>query len=215
LQPRAFVEALKSVERYNNPSSLCQRERCETDSSFTNTTDWALSPLKDEKTPSFSVNTDTNVFYDFSSGKGGNIISFICQHNRCGKRKAIEILREYAGESGSGVRTRRMAATKVAKRYIRHEQKSKQSKAEILPDDYMERYEKSADKLAIWESEGISQASLEKFQVRYDPFSDRIVYPIRAPNGNIINVSGRTIDPEWKEKGFSSYESSLAAGFLR
>lgn len=27
---------------------------------------WALSPFKDEKTPSFSVRKETNSFYDFS-----------------------------------------------------------------------------------------------------------------------------------------------------
>lgn len=34
---------------------------------------WALSPFKDEKTPSFSVRKETNSFYDFSSGIGGNV----------------------------------------------------------------------------------------------------------------------------------------------
>lgn len=32
---------------------------------------WCLSPLRDEKTPSFSVRRETQQFYDFSSGKGG------------------------------------------------------------------------------------------------------------------------------------------------
>lgn len=29
---------------------------------------WGLSPLKEENTPSFSVNREEQVFYDFSSG---------------------------------------------------------------------------------------------------------------------------------------------------
>ena len=38
---------------------------------------WALSPFKDEKTPSFSIRKETNSFYDFSSGIGGNLLTFI------------------------------------------------------------------------------------------------------------------------------------------
>lgn len=38
---------------------------------------WALSPLKDENTPSFSVRKETNSFFDFSSGIGGNVLTFI------------------------------------------------------------------------------------------------------------------------------------------
>jgi AAA domain-containing protein/CHC2-type zinc finger protein len=35
-----------------------------------------LSPFKQEKTPSFSVNDDKGLWYDFSAGFGGNIIDF-------------------------------------------------------------------------------------------------------------------------------------------
>lgn len=37
---------------------------------------WALSPFKDEKTPSFSVRKETNSFYDFSSGIGGTYLCY-------------------------------------------------------------------------------------------------------------------------------------------
>lgn len=45
---------------------------------------WALSPFKDEKTPSFSVRKETNSFYDFSSGIGGNVLTFIRYYDKCG-----------------------------------------------------------------------------------------------------------------------------------
>ena len=35
-----------------------------------------LSPFKEERTPSFSVSPVKNMFYDFSSGIGGNVIKF-------------------------------------------------------------------------------------------------------------------------------------------
>lgn len=69
----------------------------------------------------------------------------------------------------------------------------------------MERYEKRDDKLMIWKQEGISEQSLKRFQVYYDSFSDRIVYPIRDVNGNIVNIGGRTLDPRWKAKQQRKY----------
>ena len=51
---------------------------------------WALSPFKDEKTPSFSVRKETNSFYDFSSGIGGNVLTFIRYYDKCGYAEAIE-----------------------------------------------------------------------------------------------------------------------------
>lgn len=58
---------------------------------------WGLSPLKEEKTPSFSIRKEENNFYDFSSGVGGNVLTFIRYYNKCGYQKAIEILKEYVG----------------------------------------------------------------------------------------------------------------------
>ena len=37
---------------------------------------WYLSPLRNEKAPSFKINRKMNVWYDHGSGKGGNIIDF-------------------------------------------------------------------------------------------------------------------------------------------
>lgn len=37
---------------------------------------WYLSPLRNEKTPSFKVNTKLNRWYDLGLAKGGNIIDF-------------------------------------------------------------------------------------------------------------------------------------------
>ena len=36
---------------------------------------WYKSPLREEQEPSFKVNTDRNLWYDFGAGKGGNIIA--------------------------------------------------------------------------------------------------------------------------------------------
>lgn len=175
---------------------------------------WALSPLKDENTPSFSVRKETNTFYDFSSGIGGNVLTFIRYHDKLGYSEAIKKLKAYAGCKGDTVPKRRISALDVAKKFAPPKKSVKQSKSTVLPDNYMERYEKKQEKLEVWRNEGISNASLDKFQVYYDNFSNRIVYPIRSPEGKIINVSGRTLDANWKEKGLRKYTYFMQWGEL-
>ena len=43
---------------------------------------WYLSPLRNEKTPSFKINKRINKWFDHGLGKGGNLIDFaILFHN--------------------------------------------------------------------------------------------------------------------------------------
>jgi len=44
---------------------------------------WYLSPLRNEKTPSFKVNKKLNRWYDHGLGKGGNMIDFAIQYHNC------------------------------------------------------------------------------------------------------------------------------------
>ena len=39
-----------------------------------------LSPFVNEKTPSFMVSPAKQIFKDFSSSKGGNVVSFLMDH---------------------------------------------------------------------------------------------------------------------------------------
>ncbi len=167
---------------------------------------WGLSCFKDEKTPSFSVRRDPPVFFDYSSGIGGNVFTFVKYYYRCSPREAIDILKKFAGINGEISSPRgKMAATMTCKRFLKPRTNQKHSSATILPDNYMERYEKNSEKLAVWENEGISRASLDKFQVYYDSFSNRLVYPIHNLDGKIVNIGGRTLDPLWKEKKQKKY----------
>jgi DNA primase len=167
---------------------------------------WGLSCFTDEKTPSFSVRQDPPCFYDYSSGIGGNVFTFVRFYHKCSGADAIKILQQYAGctEENAVIR-KKMSATLVCKKFAIPQKRKKESLSVILPSDYMNRYEKNDEKLEIWRAEGISRESLDKFQVYYDSFSDRLVYPIRNINGDIVNVGGRTLDPLWKEKKQRKY----------
>lgn len=168
---------------------------------------WGLSPFKPEKTPSFSVRKESGSWYDFSSGLGGNLYTFVRLYHKCTGREAIEKIQQYAGFDGeiTNAKNQTLTATRICKMFERPAQRAKESKTTILRDDYMERYERRDDKLAVWKNEGIGEESLEKFQVRYDSFSDRLVYPIRNRDGKIVNIGGRTLDPDWKEKKLRKY----------
>ncbi len=44
---------------------------------------WYLSPLREEKTPSFKVNRKLNRWYDHGLGRGGNLIDLGIEYHRC------------------------------------------------------------------------------------------------------------------------------------
>jgi DNA primase len=56
-----------------------------------------LSPFTKEKTPSFYVNDDKGQFFDFSSGKTGDIISFLQETQKLSFMEAVEQLAAEAG----------------------------------------------------------------------------------------------------------------------
>ncbi|HUH51189.1 MAG TPA: DNA primase [Flavobacterium sp.] len=51
-----------------------------------------LSPFADEKSPSFMVSPSKQIWKDFSSGKGGNAISFLMEHEHFSYPEAIRYL---------------------------------------------------------------------------------------------------------------------------
>lgn len=167
---------------------------------------WGLSPFKEEVTPSFSVRRETNRFFDFSSGIGGNLYTFVRFYNRCSSKEAVEILKKYSGCDGEVLSQRKkLSSTIVFDRYAPKKTPKKTSKITIHPENCLEKFEKKEDKLQIWINEGISRESLDRFQVYYDRFSNRLVYPIRRLDGKIVNIGGRTLDPQWKEKNLRKY----------
>ena len=79
---------------------------------------WGLSCFKNEKTPSFSVRREPPCFYDYSSGIGGNVFTFVRYYHHCSASAAVEILRKYVGFSGEiAAPQKKMAATMVCRRY--------------------------------------------------------------------------------------------------
>src|SRR3982750_3774633 len=56
-----------------------------------------LSPFSSEKTPSFMVSPEKQIWHDFSSGKGGNMFSFVMEVEGLDFKGALELLARKAG----------------------------------------------------------------------------------------------------------------------
>jgi DNA primase len=74
-----------------------------------------LSPFQQEKSPSFTVNDQKGFYHDFSSGKHGDIISFLMETEGVGFAEAVERLASMAG----------MALPAATPDAARHEQRRK------------------------------------------------------------------------------------------
>ncbi|APH04351.1 DNA primase [Bacillus weihaiensis] len=58
---------------------------------------FGLCPFHGEKSPSFSVSSDKQIFHCFGCGAGGNVFSFIMQHNGVSFTEAVQTLAEKNG----------------------------------------------------------------------------------------------------------------------
>ncbi|MCT1629175.1 DNA primase [Corynebacterium sanguinis] len=93
-----------------------------------------LSPFKDEKTPSFHVRPARGYYHCFSTGKGGDVFSFLMEMEQLTFPEAVETVAEQIGyhinyQGGStgardvkpGTRARLLAANKAAHEFYRQQ----------------------------------------------------------------------------------------------
>jgi DNA primase len=66
-----------------------------------------LSPFSSEKTPSFIVSPEKQIWHDFSSGKGGDMFSFVMEMEGLDFRQTLELLARKAGVDISQFQTAR------------------------------------------------------------------------------------------------------------
>ncbi len=168
--------------------------------------DWfGLCPFHDEKTPSFSIMPSAQRFYCFGCGASGDVIDFAQRYNHWTLPRTIhEMKKEFGIEEECNPITR-LSATREAKKFIARKSAKEYAPHTILPDDVMDRYERRLDKMQIWLDEGIPLDQLDRFLVRYDAVADRLVHPIRLPDGRIFNIAGRTLDSDFKQKKIRKY----------
>jgi len=184
-----------------------------------------LSPFTSEKTPSFYVSPDKNIWHDFSSNKGGDVFSFVMEVEGLDFRAALELLARKAGVDLSMYDTK--GSREIAKRkerlYLAHElaasyyQQSlvknpravqyvfgKRKLSKQIVRDFMIGYAPSngdaltqfLDKKDFTKKE-LSQAGLTN-RFNTDLFRGRMVIPLMDITGRVIGFTGRIIvdDPK-------------------
>ena len=183
---------------------------------------FGLCPFHSEKTPSFSVSPDKQIYHCFGCGKGGGVINFIMEIENLSFPEAVEFLAKRAGmpvpeESGdreSRRRSRMLALNRDAARFF-YEQLSTPAGAAAI--DYMKRRRigpATAKNFGVgfapdsWDSlvramHALGYADQELFDaglVRrgksggfYDTFRNRLMFPVIDVRGNVIGFSGRIL----------------------
>ena len=125
----------------------------------------ALSPFSNEKTPSFFVVPAKGIFKDFSSGKGGDAITFVIEHE---KMSYAEALRYLAKKYGIEIKEDRQT----------DEGKAEQSEREGLyilmnfaKDFYRRQLTGSEEGISIglsyFRERGFNDRTIEKFELGY------------------------------------------------
>ncbi|KUG04591.1 dna primase [hydrocarbon metagenome] len=198
---------------------------------------WGLCPFHEEKTSSFSVTPDKNLFYCFGCHAGGNIFTYIMKRDGLEFGEAVEMLASRAGIQ-IAVSSKNQKTDRVRKSVLEINQAAAQYYHQALLSDqvaldYMVR------------RRGINRQTIEEFKIGYaadawnnleeyllkkgypeqylktsglikrsstdryyDLFRNRIVFPISQYSGEIVGFGGRVID-EGMPKYLNTPETEL------
>src|SRR5271155_927831 len=188
-----------------------------------------LSPFQQEKTPSFFVNDQKQAWFDFSSGKNGNIFDFLMQTEGVSFPEAVERLANMAGLPLPAVSPD--AARHEARRKTLHDVMELAAKffADTLASrngakarGYLgDRAIAPAERFALKEFLGAQGIPVEDMveagllvsgddiPVPYDRFRDRVMFPIADLRGRVIAFGGRALEKDAPAKYLNSPETPL------
>ncbi len=191
----------------------------------------ARSPFTNEKSPSFFVSPQKQMFFCFSSGKNGTAISFLMEYDRLSFVEAVEELAQRAGVEvpREGGRNDRVVmdgpldALAAAQRFFREQLRTAQGAVDYLKKRGVNG--ETAKNFGIgfapesWDAlttflqdpkHAVDAGLLIQKDSGgvYDRFRNRIMFPIRDTRGRVIGFGGRTLgnDPA---KYLNSPETAL------
>jgi DNA primase len=180
-----------------------------------------LCPFHQEKTPSFSVNPEKQYFYCFGCKESGNAIDFVIKRDRVEFKEALELLARQAGielpsfggqSTKPGERQLLLDACSAACRFFENQLSLPQGQA---ARDYLAKRGFTTETLQRFQvgfaPEGwdnlLRSPLLKKFPPpllatagllktregggHYDVFRNRIIFPIRNEQGQVIAFGGR------------------------
>lgn len=179
-----------------------------------------LSPFTGEKTPSFFVSPEKNIWHDFSSNKGGDVFAFVMEAEGMDFRQAMEFLARKAGvdlseyqsasaRKRSAYKKRLLAANELAARYFQQSLLRSQQAIEYVfkqrglsrqtVQDFQIGYapDSGTALLAALEKRGFTKREINDAGLlnRYgkDLFRGRMMIPLMDQGGQVIGFTGRII----------------------
>lgn len=126
-----------------------------------------LSPFSDERSPSFMVSPAKQIFKDFSSGKGGSVVTFLMEHEQMSYPEALRFLAEKYNieiEETQQTPEQEEARSHRESLYIVSEWAQKYFKESLLNTD-----EGKAIGLSYFTERGFSKETIETFGLGYSP----------------------------------------------
>ena len=133
-----------------------------------------LSPFSGEKTPSFVVSPEKHIWHDFSSGKGGDVFSFVMEVEGLDFRQALEHLARRAGVDISIYQSAQSGEiAKKKKRLLEaHALAAQYYQQSLLQNQHALEY--------VFKERGLSKQIVRDFQIGYAPSSsDALVQFLR------------------------------------
>ena len=139
-----------------------------------------LCPFHNEKTPSFSVSEDKQLYYCFGCGAGGNVITFVMQKENMTFVEALKYLAE-------------REHIKLDEEYLSEEEMAKNHKRvqllEVLKESarffhYTLRDESHKEVLEYLTGRGLSMETIKQFGLGYSPNAYTSLYHYTSAESN-------------------------------
>jgi len=193
-----------------------------------------LSPFKNEKTPSFYVQPDKGLYYDFSSGRGGDMFTFVEAMEGLDFQGALRVLAERAGvelrPESKRSRTLRERLYEVLEQaclyYVLELQRSSAAR-EYLAVRGLTPATVAEFRLGFvppgWSNlhehltkHGFNDHELERAGLikrgdkgrYYDRFRSRIMFPLADASGRVVAFSGRIFGEAAQDRENAKYLNS-------
>ena len=196
-----------------------------------------LCPFHGEKTPSFTVNPERQVWHCFGCGKGGDAFAWLMEMEKVTFPEALQVLADRAGielpkiERGPGdaARDRLYQANALANDYFKASLRSAAGEtarayldgrgfdAEVLDAYQVGWAPEGWDGLGTTLGKLLPPAVLEEAGLllrrgdgsHYDRFRNRIMFPVMAAAGKVSGFGARAIAPEDQPKYLNSPETAV------
>ena len=172
----------------------------------------AHCPLHVDKTPSLFITPSRNAFYCQSCHQGGNILTWLIKMEHLSFKEAVEKICQLSGKDISKMQICESLRYYKSLKRMKEDEEPKIIKRDILPEQSIEKY--SDEIPQEWLDEGISADIMKKFQIRIDRSANRIVYPVRDKNFNLIGFKGRTRFQNYKSLNVQKYMNYTKIGTI-